>query len=61
MRSGRLAVDWRWPLLGGLFYEGVTLNLAGTYFTDRKSGSNRFAEVIVIRGSTVFPFPATTP
>ena len=34
-------------------HENLTLNLAGTFFTDRKSGGGRCAEVTVIRGSTV--------
>ena len=48
-----------WPLIGGdrcwegFAYESLALNLAGTFFTDRKSGGGRCAEVTVIRGSTV--------
>ena len=36
------------------FYESLTLNSAGTFFTDRKPGGGRCAEVTVIRGSAVF-------
>ena len=39
--------------VGRFFYESLTLNSAGTFFTDRKSGGSRCAEVTVIRGSTV--------
>ena len=39
--------------MGGFFYESLTLNLAGTFFIDRKSGGGRCAEVTVIRGSTL--------
>ena len=35
------------------FYESLTLNSAETFFTDRRSGGDRCAEVTVIRGSTV--------
>ena len=47
-----------WSLIGGdrcweVFYESLALNSAGTFFTDRKSGGGRCAEVTVIRGSTV--------
>ena len=38
---------------GRFFYESLTLNLAGTFFTDRKSGGGRCSEMTVIRGSTV--------
>ena len=38
---------------GRFFYESLTLNSAGTFFTDRKSGGGRCSEVTVIRGSTV--------
>ena len=40
--------------MGGFFYESLTLNSAGTFFTDHKSGGGHCAEVTVIRGSTVF-------
>ena len=39
--------------VGRFFYESLTLNSAGTFFTDRKSGGGRCAGVTVIRGSTV--------
>ena len=39
--------------MGGFFYESLTINSAGTFFIDRKSGDGRCAEVTVIRGSTV--------
>ena len=39
--------------VGRFFYESLTLNLAGTFFTDRKSGGGRCAEATVIRGFTV--------
>ena len=47
-----------WPLIGGdwcweIFYESLTFNSAGTFFTDHKSGGGHCAEVTVIRGSTV--------
>ena len=46
-----------WPFGGNrcweVFYESLTLNSAGTFFSDRKSGGGRCAEVTVIRGSTV--------
>ena len=38
---------------GRFFYESLTLNSAGTFFTDRKSGGGRCSEMTVIRGSTV--------
>ena len=46
-----------WPLIGGgrcweVFYESLTLNSAGTFFADRKSGGGRCAEMTVIRGSS---------
>ena len=51
----------KWPFgrclevtaVGRFLYESLTLNLARTFFTDRKSGGGRCAEVTVIRGSTV--------
>ena len=52
IRSGWLKVT----AVGRLFYESLTLNSAGTFFTDRKSEGGRCSEVTVIRGSTVFPF-----
>ena len=50
-----------WPLIGGdrcweVFYESLTLNSPGTFFTDSKSGGGRCAEVTVVRGSTVMPY-----
>ena len=42
--------------VGRSFYESLTLNSAGTFFTDRKSGGGRCAEVTVIRGSTVIRY-----
>ena len=39
--------------VGRFFYESLILNLAGTFFIDRKSGGSRCAEVTVIRGSTL--------
>ena len=44
-----MAAVWRF------FYESLTLNLAGTFFTGRKSRGGRCTEVTVIRGSTVLP------
>ena len=46
--------------MGGFFYESLTLNLAGTFFTDRKSGGGCCAEVTVNRGSTVLNSTATS-
>ena len=40
--------------VGRFFYESLTLNSTGTFFTDYKSGGGRCAEVTVIRGSTVY-------
>ena len=40
--------------VGRFFYESLTLNSTGTFFTDCKSGGGRCAEVTVIRGSTVY-------
>ena len=50
-----------WPLIGGdrcseVFYESLTLNWAGTFFTDRKSGGGRCAELTVISGLFYFVF-----
>ena len=42
--------------VGRFFYESLTLNSAGNFFTDRRSGSDRCAEETVIRGSTVAQF-----
>ena len=42
--------------VGRFFYEGLTLNSAGTFFTDCKSRGGHYAEVTVIRGSTVHSF-----
>ena len=39
--------------VGRFFYESLTLNSVGTFFTDHESGGRRSAEVTVIRGSTV--------
>ena len=39
--------------VGRFFYENLTLNSAGTFFTDHKSRGGHRAEVTVIRGSTV--------
>ena len=52
----------KWPFgcwlevttVGRFFYESLTLNSVGTFFTDCKSGGGRSAEVTVIRGSTAF-------
>ena len=47
-----------WPLIGDdrcgeAFYDRLTIILAGTFSTDRRSGVGRCAEMVVIRGFTV--------